>query len=75
VPGTAFFTASENTPMDCRKRKHDLEEVLKKSEEGKELDHCEELFYLVNVLHFTEEKAERILYEQQAEKDMSKGTS
>ncbi|HRO43922.1 MAG TPA: hypothetical protein PL009_13885 [Flavipsychrobacter sp.] len=48
--------------MDCRKRKHDLEEIMQKATEGKELDHCEELHYLVHVLHIEEEVAEQMLY-------------
>jgi len=48
--------------MNCRKRKYDPEEILAKIEKNKPLDHCEELFYLVHILHLPEDEAEGMLY-------------
>lgn len=48
--------------MDCNKRRYNIEEIMKKVEAGKELEHCEEVFYLKVHHNMTEEEAERHLY-------------
>jgi len=48
--------------MNCRKRKYNPEDLLNKITGNEPLDHCEELFYLVHVLHLPEKEAEDMLY-------------
>lgn len=48
--------------MDCNKRKYCIDEILKKVEEGIELEHCEEVFYLRVHHGMTEEDAENLVY-------------
>ncbi len=61
--------------MDCRKRRLDLMEVIRKVEQQERLDPCEELFYLVEVFHMTEAEAEEVLSAQPQHSPISRGRS
>jgi hypothetical protein len=62
--------------MDCNKRKYRLDDIVGKIESGEELEHCEELFYLMHHHHMAEEDAEALIYRSlDRKKQLGKGKS